>query len=120
MTKHEELGSRPRHGAAKPCSAPLTSKSRRTLTDAETLRWKPYIDNRISAAFEARAWRDDARRDAIGDALGEIRKQLRAEILTAVGELRADIEVATKAADLRARGDVVELPNFIGRRHGAA
>ncbi|KRR14535.1 hypothetical protein CP49_25830 [Bradyrhizobium valentinum] len=75
-----------------------------------------FVDGRvaagIAAAFEARAWRDDVRRDAIGDAFGEIRKQLRAEIVEQVGGLRADLTIE-KAAE---RGDVVEVPQFLERR----
>ena len=48
--------------------------------------------------------------------VAEIRKEISAE----VGQLRADVEIATKAAERRERDDVVELPAFIGRRHDAA
>jgi hypothetical protein len=105
-----------------PKPAPEPVPQARTLTDSESLRWQTYIDNRISAAFEARAWRDDARRDAMAEFVAQVRKQLRGEIQEQIGLLRADVEIQQKAAERRERGDgVVELPPFIQRRrHDAA
>ncbi len=82
------------------------------MTDAEIAA---LVDSRIDAAFKARAWHDDARQDAIAKFFSEVRKQLRQEILTAVGELRAEVQIA-KAAELRRDGAVVDLPALPLRR----
>jgi hypothetical protein len=76
------------------------------LTDAETLRWEQYINGRISAANSAR---DEFWRDVLGGLISEVRKQLRSEIVEQVGSLRADVEIATKAA-ARGHDRVIDLP----------
>jgi hypothetical protein len=50
---------------------------------------------------------------SMGQALGEIRAQLRDEIRAAVGELRAELAIA-RAHD---SGKVVDLPNPLGKRN---
>jgi hypothetical protein len=101
---------------------PEPEPASRTLTDTEIARMIASVqadfDSKLAAALEARVSWEHARQDAIGRALSEIRKQLREEI----GQLRADVTIATKAAERRERGDVVEvIPQFLQRRrHDAA
>jgi hypothetical protein len=92
----------------------------RSLTDAEAQRWQTYIDNAIAAAFEARAWRDDARRDAIADFVADVRKQLRAEFQEQLGSLRADVTIQ-KAAERRDHdgGEVVDMIEPMERKRRA-
>jgi hypothetical protein len=61
------------------------------------------------------------RGSALGGLVAEVRKQLRAEILTEVGLLRADIEIAKKAADAREldHGAIIDLPKLLGRKRSA-
>jgi hypothetical protein len=98
-------------GMPKPAPAPVPSP---TLTDAETLRWQKWIDDRIVAAVvgyhEAEQMRPVTRAVLKG-----LVAEMRAEILTEVGLLRADITIQ-KAAEHGGSGDVVELPPFIQRR----
>ena len=85
--------------------------------------WQNYIDGRIDAgidaALKARAWHDEAKTEAIGTALGTIRAQLRDEIAAAVGELRADFEIAQKANERREqdRGEIIDMPTIQMRGH---
>jgi DNA-binding GntR family transcriptional regulator len=59
---------------------PAPTPQPHALTDAEMLRLETLIDNKIVAAFEARQWEHDATVEAVGRALGETRKKMRAEI----------------------------------------
>src|SRR5260370_17466510 len=88
----------------------------RALTSADI---EVLVERKFDAGLSEHKIRADARWDAVGDALGETRKQLRSEIQEQVGLLRADLTIE-KAAERRERGDVVELPKFIGRRHDVA
>jgi len=71
--------------------------------------WTRFVDSRIERAIAAR---DEFWRDVLGGLIAEVRKQLRSEILTAGGELRADVEIAKKAAERREhdRCEVIDLP----------
>jgi hypothetical protein len=72
----------------------------------------------------------DARQEAVGQALGQERARHRKQIEaleTKISGLELRVDALTheaskriKAAERREGGDVVELPNFIGRRHEAA
>ena len=67
-----------------------------TVREVELMRaadWTAFVVSRIDAAFEARAWRDAAMTEAVGKALGEIRKQLRSEFEEQLGQLRADVTI---------------------------
>jgi hypothetical protein len=59
------------------------------------------IDGRIAAAFETRAWERAASTEAIGMALAETRKKMRAEFQEQLGLLRADIEVTNRTGGQR-------------------
>jgi hypothetical protein len=94
-----------------------------TFTDAEIARMfvsvQADFDSKLAAAVKARVSWEQARQDATGDALSKIRKQLRDEFQEQLGLLRADIEIMTKHAERRERGDVVEVPQFLQRRRHA-
>jgi hypothetical protein len=81
----------------------------RKLTDAEGSRWQRYIDGQIntaiSAAMAEHKMLADARQEAVGKALGEVRKQLREEIAAEVGQLRADLTVEKAHG-----GEIIDLP----------
>jgi tripartite-type tricarboxylate transporter receptor subunit TctC len=78
-----------------------------------------FVDSRIEAHAKANEWHHTATLEAIGQALAGERKRMRAEFQEQLGLLRADVEIATKAAERCERGDLVELPNFVGRRHAS-
>jgi hypothetical protein len=102
----------------KPAPVPTPQPRSPTVAEIEMQRsrdWTAFVDSRIEHALAERAWRDEARMEATGKALGEIRKQLRAEIQEQIGLLRADITIE-KAAERR-EADVVELPQFLGKRN---
>jgi hypothetical protein len=69
------------------------------------------IDARIEAAFEVRDWQHQATLDAVGDALGKIREQLRAEFAAEIGSLRADMTIERAHAADGVRRDVIDLPS---------
>ena len=82
-------------------------------------RLDEFVDHRVAAAFEARAWLDEAHNDAIAQVLAGMRRQLREEVATAVGELRAELHVAKTWEN--APGQVIDLPAFpLGRKNDAA
>jgi hypothetical protein len=89
--------------------APTTASPR--LSAAEELRWKKFIDAKIAAA---NAERDKIWRDVFGALISEVRKQLRSEIVTAVGELRADVTI--EKAHAGEHNGVVKLPSWFNRR----
>ncbi len=76
------------------------------------------VDSKIAAAFEARAVGDDALRDAIGGALGEIRAQVRKEFADELTKLDLKFsgllhEVSLKQtveSAQRERDAVIDLP----------
>jgi phage-related protein len=77
----------------------------RRTTDAESLRWKSYIDGRIEALFDGD--RMNGLREAIGAALAHERKQFRAEIeglRAEIGQLRADLTIHRAHAGQRSTG----------------
>lgn len=102
-----------RRNMPKPEPAPVQCK----LTNSETARWKSYIDGQINAAVSAAMAEHrmlaDARREAVGKALGEVRAKLREEIVAAVGELRADLTIEKAHAGDRAT--VIDLPAVLPR-----
>ena len=70
--------------------------------------WTRFVDSRIERAIAAR---DEFWRDVLGGLNAEVRKQLRSEILTAGGELRADVEIAKEDAERREHDrEVIDLP----------
>ncbi|WP_456737209.1 MULTISPECIES: hypothetical protein [unclassified Bradyrhizobium] len=74
-----------------------------------------FVDSRISAAM---AEHDEARLDAHSKVISHERKRVAAEVeklRDELGELRAELTIA-KAH----RGEVVEVPQFLERRHGRA
>jgi hypothetical protein len=102
----------------KPAPAPVPQAHQPTVAEIEMLRSQDctrFVDSRIEAHAKANEWHHEATLEAIGQALAEERKRMRAEIQEQIGLVRADISIE-KAAE---RGDVVELPPFIERRrHG--
>ncbi len=79
--------------------------------------WTRFVDSRIEAHATANAWQHDATLEAVGQALAEIKKQLRGEILEQCGLLRADFTVATKHAAIESReAEVVSLMRRSPRR----
>jgi hypothetical protein len=100
-----------------PAPEPGPQPRQPSVAEIEMLRsqdWTRFVDGRINAAFEARAWRDDARQDAIGGALSEIRKQLRAEFQEQLGQLRADLVIekahGSKLDSVSPISEVIDLP----------
>ena len=67
-----------------------------------------FIDQRIDAAFVSRAWEDEARMEAIGLALGQVRAELRKEI----ADLRAEIDRRPNGG-LSDDGKIVVMPKFL-------
>jgi hypothetical protein len=105
----------------KPAPASVHQPHQPTVAGIEMLRsqdWTRFVDGRIERAIAAR---DEYWRDVLGGLVAEVRKQLRAEILTEVGLLRADIEIAKKAADAREldHGAIIDLPKLLGRKRSA-
>ncbi|MCK1447757.1 hypothetical protein IVB34_34465 [Bradyrhizobium sp. 2] len=64
------------------------------------------IDDRISAAFKAREWQHGATLEAVGQALGETRKKVRAEFMAEVEKLRSELERGLGSD----RGAAIDLP----------
>ncbi len=96
-------------------------KAPRAPSAAET----KSIDDRIAAAFEARAWLDAARTEAVGQALGEVRKQLRGELAKLKSE--TDMRISALLAEMDklkhvsgdVRGEVIDMPKVLDRRNAA-
>jgi hypothetical protein len=68
-------------------SPPMQQNRMDSTTDAD---WQRWADGKIAAALERY---DEEMTEAIGEALGEIRKRLRTEFAAELGQLRADVEV---------------------------
>lgn len=84
----------------------------RSLTDAE-------IKRMIAEAFEARQWRDDARRDAVAKFVAQVREQLRKEFAAEVGSLRADLTLAralTYEQPVDRSAEIVDMVQPLQRR----
>src|SRR5262245_24017338 len=82
---------------------------RRQDRRVERAAWDALVDARIADAL-------DRYHEELGAQVAELRASIRAEIQTAVGELRAEITVQRAAESYR----VVELPNPLIRRTHAA
>jgi hypothetical protein len=90
-------------------------KREKKMTDAQQAKqWEQWCDARITRAL---AEHTRGSEQAIGEALGTIREQLREEIKNAVGELRAELTVA-KAHERG--GPVIDLPALSFQRRGNA
>ena len=80
----------------------------RKLTDAEGSRWQRYIDGQINAAISAAMAEHkmlaDARQEAVGKALGEVRKQLREEIA------KSDSSAPDLTVEKAHGGEIIDLP----------
>lgn len=89
---------------------------RDTGSDAELLRWRNYIDARIAAAVAAELadirMHAEAQQKAVAIFVADVRRQLREEIVAAVGDLRADITIEKAHTS----GALVEIPKFLSRR----
>ena len=85
----------------------------RKLTDAESLRWRSYIDGRIDAGIAAAlAERDmhaDAQQKAVAIFVADVRRGLRAEFQEQIGQLKADVEIE-RTARKQDRSAVIDLP----------
>lgn len=102
-----------------PKSEPPKRQRGPSAAELEQLRarqWTAFVDTRIAHFF---AQHDKVRLEAMGTALGMMRKQLREEIAAEVGQLRAEVTLQRAHAGARDSGEVIDLP-WPRRRSDAA